>query len=636
MEKATDNQLARGGLWIDPAQHIAQFGRKTLTLTAIEFEILRTLLTRPTIVFNREQIMHAAYQMNIQVSDRTIDSHIRNIRAKLAAAGCDNAIDTVHGVGFRLGRCEPNSMTPKGDKWRPSLGLVVFAVLSTVMALPLIGLFFFRLYDNQLIHQTQAELIAQSKVLAAIYAREVDARLPGIPLGRELAQGARPNPADNFAPIRPELDLAGNDLLARRPEARAASGPADPAYVEIGARLRPIIQDTQRVTLAGFRILDPNGVVVAGRQEVGLSLAHIEEVAAALQGYYRAVLRVRISDQPPPPIYSISRGTGLRVFSAMPVIVNDRVAGVIYTSRTPNNIFKHFYLERGKFILAAIAVLGATAIIGLVFSRTITRPMHQLISRIAAVGRGEREALRPSMHYGTREFALLSQNFVDMADQLSRRSDYIATFAAHLTHELKSPLTSIKGAAELLLDSAQSSKGQLTDVERKKFLTNILSDTERLDALVHRLRELARAENSQHKGSATLRPIVEDLRRRFPETKVNATGDLDQSIGMSPENTLIVLSHLVDNASHHSATEVNLAASTVNGVVRVNVQNNGEDISEHNRDRIFDAFFTTRRDTGGTGMGLAIVQSMLRTNGGTIALARSEAGVTFEIEFAAA
>jgi two-component system, OmpR family, response regulator len=107
--KATDNQLARGGLWIDPAQHIAQFGRKTLTLTAIEFEILRTLLTRPTIVFNREQIMHAAYQMNIQVSDRTIDSHIRNIRAKLAAAGCDNAIDTVHGVGFRLGRCEPKA-----------------------------------------------------------------------------------------------------------------------------------------------------------------------------------------------------------------------------------------------------------------------------------------------------------------------------------------------------------------------------------------------------------------------------------------------------------------------------------------------------------------------------------------------
>ena len=75
----------------------------------MEFGILKALLSRPSVVFNREQIMTAAYQMNIQVSDRTIDSHIRNIRAKLAAEGCDNAIDTVHGVGFRLGRCEPRA-----------------------------------------------------------------------------------------------------------------------------------------------------------------------------------------------------------------------------------------------------------------------------------------------------------------------------------------------------------------------------------------------------------------------------------------------------------------------------------------------------------------------------------------------
>jgi two-component system OmpR family response regulator len=107
--KPPGEALALGGLVIDPPQHLAQFNCERLTLTAIEFEILRTLLARPSVVFSREQIMTAAYQMNIQVSDRTIDSHIRNIRAKLSAAGCDNAIDTVHGVGFRLGRCEPRA-----------------------------------------------------------------------------------------------------------------------------------------------------------------------------------------------------------------------------------------------------------------------------------------------------------------------------------------------------------------------------------------------------------------------------------------------------------------------------------------------------------------------------------------------
>src|SRR5947199_7801844 len=125
------------------------------------------------------------------------------------------------------------------EKWRPSLGLVVFTVLSSVAALPLVGLFFFRLYDNQLIHQTQAELIAQSRVLAAVYAREVEARLgDGITLGAEIPPEARPDREDQLTPIRPALDLADRgDLLRRRPNALPASAPASAAYVEIGARL---------------------------------------------------------------------------------------------------------------------------------------------------------------------------------------------------------------------------------------------------------------------------------------------------------------------------------------------------------------------------------------------------------------
>ncbi|MHC2333067.1 response regulator [Bradyrhizobium sp. USDA 4454] len=99
--------LSKGQLSVDAEQHVATFAGTPLHLTAIEFGILRTFLTRPAAVFNREQIMSAAYQLNIQVSDRTIDSHIRNIRAKFVAANCASVIETVHGVGFKLGRCEP-------------------------------------------------------------------------------------------------------------------------------------------------------------------------------------------------------------------------------------------------------------------------------------------------------------------------------------------------------------------------------------------------------------------------------------------------------------------------------------------------------------------------------------------------
>src|SRR5258708_30097035 len=134
----------------------------------------------------------------------------------------------------------------------------------------------------------------------------------------------------------------------------------------------------------------------------------------------------------------------------MPVIVDNRVAGVIYTSRTPSNIFDHLYQERGKFILAGLAVIFATIIIGLVFSRTITRPMRELVDRAARISRGERDAFQPLAHYGTREFAQLSQSFLDMAEQLSRRSDSFTALSAALPHELKTPPASTQGPAGLM------------------------------------------------------------------------------------------------------------------------------------------------------------------------------------------
>lgn len=98
--------LAQGALKMALTEHRATLGDDELPLTAIEFSILKTFLARPRQVFTREQILDAAYGGAIHVSDRTIDSHIRNIRAKCAAAGCASAVETVHGVGFKLGRCE--------------------------------------------------------------------------------------------------------------------------------------------------------------------------------------------------------------------------------------------------------------------------------------------------------------------------------------------------------------------------------------------------------------------------------------------------------------------------------------------------------------------------------------------------
>jgi two-component system OmpR family response regulator len=95
--------LRQGTLVLDGPRFTATFDGIPVPLTAIEFALMRTFVGKPGIVFSRERILDEAYD-NVHVSDRTIDSHIRNIRGKFAALGCADAIETVHGVGFRLGK----------------------------------------------------------------------------------------------------------------------------------------------------------------------------------------------------------------------------------------------------------------------------------------------------------------------------------------------------------------------------------------------------------------------------------------------------------------------------------------------------------------------------------------------------
>jgi two-component system OmpR family response regulator len=94
----------RLSVWVD--RHKVQWDGMPVCLTATEFAILQLLIRHPARVFSRDQIMRSAYHDNVYVSDRTIDSHIRHIRQKLAEAGCAAAIETVHGVGYQLAGCE--------------------------------------------------------------------------------------------------------------------------------------------------------------------------------------------------------------------------------------------------------------------------------------------------------------------------------------------------------------------------------------------------------------------------------------------------------------------------------------------------------------------------------------------------
>jgi two-component system OmpR family response regulator len=95
----------RGALALDPEAQLCTFDGQPVALTATEMALLGRLLARPDHVTSRAQLFEAVYGGHAEVSDRTVDSHLRNLRRKLAEAGCVEALETVHGLGIRMGPC---------------------------------------------------------------------------------------------------------------------------------------------------------------------------------------------------------------------------------------------------------------------------------------------------------------------------------------------------------------------------------------------------------------------------------------------------------------------------------------------------------------------------------------------------
>ncbi len=288
----------------------------------------------------------------------------------------------------------------------------------------------------------------------------------------------------------------------------------------------------------------------------------------------------------------------------------------------------------GAMAPAEIATLAAVLILTLgvayVLTRTLTVPINALIARTDEIARGGRSAIRPLEIYGTREVATLSQSFLDLAGKLVDHSDYVRSFAAHVSHELKSPLTSIKGAAELLRDD--DADHPMSPEQRDRFLLNIIADTERLDRLLARLRDLAKAELPPEQDSTSLRDIVAQLEMRFHPLSVISQASADEMLALPGEAAGIIFVNLAENAFQNGATILAIEASDEGRRTTIQVRDNGRGIADGNRDRIFEPFFSTRRDDGGTGMGLGIVRAMLASHGGSIELLdTSKDGTTFQI-----
>lgn len=506
---------------------------------------------------------------------------------------------------------------------------ILLTVTMTVLLLPLASLYFFRIYENELVQQTERELISQAAALAASYRLLLRHETPpGTIYGKYLSN----LPADDseYRPIPPVLSLI-DPIQPRRPDAMPASSSADPLAQQLGTHFKPVIHETLRVTLSGIRLLDINGTVIAGREENGLSLAHIPEVEKALQGYYASTIRQRLSDQPPPPLYSISRGTLIRVFVAFPIVENRYLKGVVYLSRTPENILKHLYAVKEKVFLFSAAMLALVALLVAFVSSSISRPIRELINQTHRIRQGKQKQIEPLKFPVTREIAQLSESFVHLSQELNERNDYLRRFATHMSHEFKTPLTAMQGALELLRDHLDT----MDNATQQRFIGNLLADTQRLRLLVNRLLELARADAIETtQKNCCLHAILDDLQSAFADRglRLNYPNLPDFELRIAPEVLSMSLHNLFENSLQHGASEIEISSSFSDGNrIQFNLQDNGNGISQANLDKIFTPFFTTRRSDGGTGLGLAITLSLLKAYQGSIIALPSASGALFSL-----
>lgn len=511
---------------------------------------------------------------------------------------------------------------------------LLLAVNAFALMVPLLAIVGLRVFDDQLIRRTEAQLIGQGVLIAEAFReqwlREMQIPHEGTPRYAPLGAGEA-----QYFPIEPISRLGQGVLPPTAEPTRFAEDRSGPSW-RAGAGIERIMRRAARMNLSSARVLDAEGCVVASSgSNLGACIGGLPEVEAALHGRYAAVLRHRNVEAKPPPIESISRRGRVRVYIAIPVLAEGEVVAVVRMARTAIDPAKALWFDRERLAIALGACALLTAALSLFLSRSIARPLRDITRAARSIARGERSAPHGPAPLAAAELREMSAALDQMTRQLSDRADYIAEFATHVSHELKTPITGIRGATELLEEEWEDMK----PVERRRFLKNIQGDAKRMERLVSRLLHLARIQSApEYAESLDPGAFLKDLCGSYGDGVNLRLGALPSTLSINPDHLESAVRNLLDNGLRHGAghpvdveAEIEDEAGGEGERIVIRVRDQGPGISPANQTRIFDRFFTTARDHGGTGLGLSIARAVAETRGGHLDFETGPDGTCFEL-----
>ncbi|SIP97877.1 two-component system sensor histidine kinase CreC [Aquipseudomonas alcaligenes] len=434
---------------------------------------------------------------------------------------------------------------------------------------------------------------------------------PGV---RQSTEETLVDTANLLAEILRDEVKNGSLAQGRLPELLKAYGQRQPQAQIWGVEKRAVSHRIYVTDARGIVLLDSSGIAV------GQDYSRWNDVYLTLRGEYGA----RSTREDPADEDSSV------MYVAAPIRDGGQIIGVVSVAK-PNKSLQP-YIERSQrrlgWLGAGLIVLGL--LIGGVLSWWLSGSLRQLTRYAQAVSQGQRAEL-PTLRGG--ELKQLAEAVQKMRTELEGKA-YVEQYVHTLTHELKSPLAAIRGAAELL-------EGEMPAEQRQRFVANIAGEGARLQQLIERLLNLALVEQRQgleERVAVELRDLAEELLRgqvaRIQAADLRVENAIAAGLHVPGERFLLrqALANLLENALDFTPAGglLRFTAEVRADGVDLALFNQGSAIPEYALPRLTERFYSLPRPASGrksTGLGLNFVQEVASLHNGELSLRNVEGGV---------
>ncbi|HOI96484.1 MAG TPA: two-component system sensor histidine kinase CreC [Syntrophobacter fumaroxidans] len=353
------------------------------------------------------------------------------------------------------------------------------------------------------------------------------------------------------------------------------------------------------------------------RWNTGADYSAWRDVRLTLQGKYGA-RATRLNPKDPATVV---------LHVAAPIIVNGQTTGALTVAKPTTNVNSFLKTARPRIVKIGAVALSATIFLSLIVSYVITRPIRRLTQYALDVREGKRLQL-PEL--GRSELRGLGAAFEMMREALEGRK-YVERYVQTLTHEIKAPLSAIRGAAELMEE-------EMSPDVRARFLSNIRTEANRIQRLVDRMLRLSELENKKYLDrvelvpfSILIRTAVEEKEPLLSQKQLQVQIGTEDDVRVPGDSFLLhqAASNLIQNAIDfspaHGRIDITIQADAK--ALSFTVEDEGPGIPEYAREKVFDKFFSLQRpDTGkkSTGLGLNLVKEVAALHHGDIRLENRE------------